>query len=230
MTGNTIQAEDLRYERKFVISELTKSEMEAIIRLHPAIFSEIYYQRYVNNIYFDSINLSSYNDNLDGISERMKIRIRWYGDTFGQINEPVLEQKIKQGFLGGKLKYPLEPFYLNSDYSSVAQRDLFEKADIPEALAEYLKHLKFTVMNHYTRKYFQSADRKFTFTLDSDIEYYRIGPANNRFTQKVVDRTGMILELKYARQYDEEARYITNHLPLTVVKSSKYITGIERTY
>lgn len=228
MTGNAIKAADLRYERKFVISALSKSEVEAIIRLHPAIFSEIYYQRYVNNIYFDTINLSSYNDHLDGISERMKVRIRWYGEVFGRIKEPVLELKIKRSFLGGKLRYPLEPFCLDGDYSSVIQRDLFEKADIPEALAEYLRHLKFTVLNHYTRKYFQSADRKFTFTLDSDMEYYRIDPANNSFTERIVDRNRTILELKYAQQYDEEARYITNHLPLTVVKSSKYITGIER--
>jgi len=33
---------DFRYERKFLISGLTKAEVESIIKLHPAMFSEIY--------------------------------------------------------------------------------------------------------------------------------------------------------------------------------------------
>ena len=54
---------DYRYERKFFISELTKDEVESLVRLHPAWFSEIYNQRFVNNIYFDSLNLTNYLDN-----------------------------------------------------------------------------------------------------------------------------------------------------------------------
>lgn len=43
----------------------------------------------------------AYQDNLIGISDRMKVRIRWYGALLGLIEEPVLELKIKRGFLGG---------------------------------------------------------------------------------------------------------------------------------
>ena len=157
MINNALNSGNLRYERKFLISHLSKFEVESIVRLHPAIFSEIYYQRYVNNIYFDTISLSSYKENLGGISERTKVRIRWYGDTFGLIKEPVLELKIKKGFLGSKLRYPLVSFYLDENYSLEVQKDLFTRADIPAVLAERLKQLRFAVLNHYTRKYFQSA-------------------------------------------------------------------------
>ena len=47
-----------RYERKFFISQLTKFEVESMIRIHPAVFSEIYHKRFVNNIYFDTVNFT----------------------------------------------------------------------------------------------------------------------------------------------------------------------------
>ena len=43
-----------RYERKFLIQDATRSEVERSIKLHPALFSEIFHERSVNNIYFDS--------------------------------------------------------------------------------------------------------------------------------------------------------------------------------
>ena len=110
MTTDILNPESFRYERKFLISQLSRHEIESIIRLHPAAFSEIYHQRFVNNIYFDTVGLSAYKDNLTGISDRLKVRIRWYGDLFCLIEEPFLELKIKRGFLGGKLRFPLASF------------------------------------------------------------------------------------------------------------------------
>ena len=88
---------DYRYERKFVTSELSKYHVESIVKTHPAIFSEIYQLRNVNNMYFDSFRLVNYSDNVDGSSDRIKIRIRWYGELFGKIKNPVLEIKEKKG-------------------------------------------------------------------------------------------------------------------------------------
>jgi hypothetical protein len=34
-----------RYERKFIISELSRQEIEAHVRLHPAMFTEIHHSR-----------------------------------------------------------------------------------------------------------------------------------------------------------------------------------------
>ena len=52
-----------RYERKFIISNTDEKKIEHYIKLHPKIFSEIYHERYVNNIYFDSLQLQNYFDN-----------------------------------------------------------------------------------------------------------------------------------------------------------------------
>jgi hypothetical protein len=43
-------------------------------------------------------------------------------------------------------------------------------------------------------------------------------------------RQTSILELKYDHEQDEEAGFITNHLPFRMTKSSKYVMGIESFY
>ena len=94
--------ETWRYERKFVISELSQQEIELIIRFHPAMFSEIYHPRWVNNIYFDSFGAQNYRDNIEGLRNRVKVRIRWYGSFLEPAKEPMLEFKFKRGILGAK--------------------------------------------------------------------------------------------------------------------------------
>ena len=218
-----------RYERKFFISELNRYEIESIIKHHPAIFSEIYNERFVNNIYFDTINLSNYVDNIIGISHRLKVRIRWYGELFGIIEKPVLELKIKKGFLGGKIRYPLNSFYFGSDHRLKAQEDIFTELDaLSPLLREHLKSLRFTLLNRYSRKYFESADHKFRITIDFDMEFYKMDSANNIFYEKFVDRDNIVLELKYSDEDDEAARLITNQFPFRLTKNSKYVNGLEK--
>ena len=69
-------------------------------------FKDIFNSRIVNSIYFDDVNLSSINENLDGISEKTKIRIRWYGDS-KIIKNPILEIKKKREFYVNKETIPL---------------------------------------------------------------------------------------------------------------------------
>ena len=62
-----------RYERKFVIEGHYRAHVESMIKLHPAMFSEIFHERFVNNIYFDSMNMDNYLENELGTIERGKI-------------------------------------------------------------------------------------------------------------------------------------------------------------
>lgn len=220
-------ATSLRYERKFVTDRMSRHEVESIIKLHPAMFSEIYHQRFVNNIYLDTHSLASYFDNEDGVSERVKTRIRWYGGLFGQVTKPVLELKTKKGFLGGKLRSPLQPFSLDHNCSLGLLQDVFAQSGLPGLLREQLKSMGFTLLNRYSRKYFESADHKFRITIDFDLEYFRIDDSRNYFTERLSDRDKVILELKYNQEDDDRARYVTNHLPFRLTKSSKYAMGIQ---
>ena len=67
---------DYRYEHKFLVSHLNRNEIENIIKFHPAIFHGIYFTRNVNNIYFDTVDFSSFIDNIEGVRDRKKVRIR----------------------------------------------------------------------------------------------------------------------------------------------------------
>jgi SPX domain protein involved in polyphosphate accumulation len=216
-----------RYERKFIVSELDKYEIESLVKLHPALFSEIHHERTVNNIYFDSIAMTNYLDNLGGKSQRVKVRIRWYGGLLGAINKPVLEIKTKKGHVGAKISFPLEPLAINESLTIDTMREILKKAEIPDALKVRLLDLKFSLLNCYRRKYFQSADKKFRITIDSDLRFLRLSPMGNTFSQMVIDHTNTILELKYGKEFDDYADRITNYFPFRMTKSSKYVAGVE---
>ena len=43
-------------------------------------FYKKYNKRLVNSLYFDDLNFSSFKDNVDGNTHRLKTRIRWYNE------------------------------------------------------------------------------------------------------------------------------------------------------
>ena len=93
----------MRFERKFIIPYNKKNLLDYFLKIHPLNIKKLYDNRVINNIYLDDLNFKFFKDNIDGISDRIKIRIRWYGETFGEIKNSKLEFKIKQNTLGKKI-------------------------------------------------------------------------------------------------------------------------------
>lgn len=180
-TQSNVSTSHSRYERKFFTPNLDRYEIESLIRLHPAAFSETYWERSVNNIYFDSFNMKSYFDNVFGAEKRVKVRIRWYGDLFGKIAKPALEFKIKEGLLCNKLSFPLNEFSIDTDFSIQMLRDVFDSFDIPEMLKFHLKCIEPTLFNTYRRRYYLSRDHRYRLTLDSNLEFLELSPFKNNF-------------------------------------------------
>ncbi|RMF58476.1 MAG: VTC domain-containing protein, partial [Calditrichaeota bacterium] len=169
------ESNELRYERKFIINEMSKKEVESLIKLHPAMFNEIYYERYVNSIYFDSPDMSNYFANVDGIYHRVKTRIRWYGSLIGEVQNPILEFKIKHGNVGTKRTYVLESFTYTKDKNvKVLLQELFQKSNLPLDLKFKLLTLSPVVLTRYKRKYYLSSDQRFRLTLDSEMLAFNI--------------------------------------------------------
>ena len=225
---SSLDFENARYERKFLISNLDLREVESVIKFNPFIFSEIFYKRRVNNIYLDSLDFENYMDNIQGNSDRVKIRIRWYGEMFGLIEKPVLEIKIKQNKLGEKRRFPLKPFVLDKRVSNdFLQKKVFNKSNLPAWLIETLKLYKVSLLNSYKRRYFISRDKQYRITLDEDLIFFKIGNRNNSFKEKILDKKNTILELKYNRKNDWKASQITQYFPFRMTKSSKYVYGLE---
>lgn len=221
-------AKSYRYERKFVVTELSLHEIESVVRLHPAMFFQPFQPRYVNNIYYDSVDLASYFGNLDGTAQRVKVRIRWYGDLLGRIEKPTLELKIKSGSLGTKRSYPLPPFSLTEDRPCPTIAEVTDTEAIPETLKWRLLSLRPSLLNRYYRRYYESADHKYRITIDDGLDYYAVSTIRNSFSHRFRDSHTRVVELKYDQTHAAGAGRVVNAFPFRLSRNSKYINGIDR--
>lgn len=219
-----------RYERKYFIYNADRVFIENIVLQHPAFFSEIYYPRYVNNIYFDFLGFNNFMDNIDGNMYRSKSRIRWYGNMLTKIEKPILELKIKRGLVGTKKSYQLNQFELENDISVLKIKNLVNDSPIDSRIKFSLLEQSPVMLNRYKRKYYESNDKKFRITIDDEQSFYKINEFNNTFLQMENDLNNVIVELKYNKIHDSEVTQITNYLPFRLTKSSKYVKGIELFY
>lgn len=219
-----------RYERKYFVDELDANQAIAHIKHHPAMFSEIYHPRYINNIYFDSPLMDNYSDNVDGSPERKKARIRWYHELFGRVEDPTLEFKIKKGFMGTKIQYPFPCFHFGKGFSEQDLRGAVQSSDLPGDVINYLQASEPVLVNRYLRWYFATPDRHFRVTVDRDLSFYHLTKNNNRFLFRQTDHNSIVIELKYHKEYDPEAGRISSGFPFRMTRSSKYVQGIERVY
>ena len=193
-----------RYERKFLINDLHRYSVESIIRLNSMNFNTLYPPRNVNNIYFDSILMKCFHDNIEGIANREKIRIRWYGDTYGNIEKPILEVKIRKNSVGTKEFYPLLPFELNKNTTASYLKSIILKSDIPGKIKEQVLGLAPKLLNGYSRKYYTSFDKKFRLTLDNDLFYTKIKAMGINKNESFLDRKSSVVEIKYDVENDSD--------------------------
>ena len=219
-----------RYERKFQIEGLSAFDAEVCIKNNIGFFNEIYKPRYINNIYFDYNNFTNFRDNVDGNFKRKKPRIRWYGDLFGEINECNLEYKIKLGFLGTKLYYKLKQFQFSNDSNlKKIKNNVLCSIDKPNDRENFINQHA-VLVNRYKRRYYQSFDRKYRITIDTNLNYYL--PINNCIYHYPSDKINniVLIELKYSKEYEKNAHIITNRLPFRISRFSKYTVGVQHLY
>ena len=209
----------MRYERKYKIELLSLPLVHQSIRLHPASFRKIFPDRQVNNIYFDTSDFNTYKDNVMGIAERRKFRVRWYGKDLETILNPNFEIKIKNNQLGDKTVERLASFDLGNLNAITKQI---------QTLAHTYKPLIPTLLNSYHRSYYGTPDKKFRITIDSQICYHSLINNTNINGRKIEDEE-IVLELKYHEALDSQTDRITQYFPYRLSKSSKYVTGMEIT-
>lgn len=218
---------EYRYERKFIVSD-KHFPVEFYIRTLKVPFRETYHPRVINNIYFDTTGLQSYEENVHGKSEKVKLRVRWY-DGPGRQKQyfPKLEYKIKKALLGTKKKYSLLPV---SERSLLLNKDALYKnikaSDLPLQAKDDLMIRRPVLVNRYKRKYFQSLDNKIRLTVDSEVCFCRFNIFGNEIHP--LHNIPNILELKYDQECEDYGRKIGQMLPFRLSKFSKYQIGIEK--
>jgi len=224
----TLFPPNLRYERKFLAEPMSLAEALALVRRHPALFREAYPPRSVNNIYLDSPALRDYHDHIQGVASRSKTRIRWYGSCGLTVERPVLERKIKQGAVGGKVSHPLPAMAWDADDPRRVVDAALGCGDVPPLLRAAAGLRMPTLVNRYQRRYFVSADGSFRLTVDWDLQFAGLARFAAGGALSAADPC-VIIELKYAPCHaDRAADAVSNALPFRLTRCSKYVLGVQR--
>ena len=108
----------MRYERKYRIEGVSLDVIKQSILIHPAGLYKIFPDRQINNIYFDTPGLTTYKENVMGIANRDKFRVRWYGWDPFVIKKPKLEIKHRRNNVGAKTIFNVDTFSFDSDFLS----------------------------------------------------------------------------------------------------------------
>ena len=225
MERKVINKECYRYERKFIVPVTIKHNIIYLISNNPGHFSEIYKERQINNIYLDTLNFNYLKDNINGNTIRKKVRIRWYGNLYGNV-QPILEIKIKSGLVGTKKSFKLPTININQDINIQDFRNILRLAELPQNILSEVILLDFTLLNSYSRKYFLSSCNQIRLTYDSNLYYYNLRNYNNINLYSIKDESN-IIELKYNQKEDNIVSEITNSFPFRLSRNSKYINGFK---
>jgi SPX domain protein involved in polyphosphate accumulation len=218
----------LRYERKFRVEGHHRSLVELALQRHPAIFREIYHQRSVHSIYFDTHDLRMYFHNVDGEAERDKVRVRWYGERDGE-PQVTLERKRKFGLVGSKDSFALGALAVGPGVRGGALSAALESDRVPAALRALCGGLRPVVLVSYRRRYLLSADARFRATIDDQLRFVRLDAGVCTYARMARD-DAVILELKYATDDDSDGAAVAAALPFRVTRNSKYVVGVDKLF
>jgi SPX domain protein involved in polyphosphate accumulation len=220
----------VRYELKMICDQVHLATAQSWTRLHSAGFHETYPPRQINNVYFDTFNLDTYNDHVDSVSERRKLRFRWYGEELNWAKGQ-FEIKEKNERVGWKLVQPVNAVLDlgKCDWADVQRAMLDGLCEAQNGLfQEMLQVARPLVLNCYRREYYESANGQVRLTLDYDQRAYdqwMTARPNLIFRLPGLDR--MVIELKCDVPY---ARYLADVLaefPLRVNRNSKYVSALD---
>ena len=212
-----------RYERKFIIPASFNNLFKNFLFENENQFKKLYSPRIVNSIYYDTHNLKLAFMNLKGDKNRMKIRLRHYGDN--KIDKPSLEIKKRNGNLGNKIIYYEIKFQNNLLRESL--NTLLELNKINDYLGiEPITYFP-NIMISYKRSYFLSDCKKFRLTYDENISYNSVElDSYNKLDFPILGNNN-ILEIKYEVETDYYKLPIFSKIPITLSRNSKYISGLQ---
>lgn len=222
----TALGSEFRFEVKYVAQSTLLPDLLAWLLMHPANLREVYAKRTINNVYFDNHYFTAYRDSIEGISQRTKVRYRWYGD-----DEPFapgrLEVKRRRGRTSVKSAWEAKELIGSPDLRwTELLRAL--RALLPVSARLWLEAFPCpTLINRYRRSYWSTPDGGARVTVDWGHTVYdqRYNPYPN-LTRQANLPDGLIIELKLTPEHRAFAEAITQSLPLRPRRNSKYCTGV----
>jgi len=205
-----------RFEIKYIVNNKI-DKFNFLKYLFKNGFCEIHKARVNNSIYFDYTDLRSFHESEEGIADRIKIRLRYYGEQNDyDILKFTLEIKKSNPYFKTKIKSIIGNF-----------NKLNNNSEINFFLREIrVNRLKPVLKVSYKRKYFLS-EKLGRITLDENIVYQKISWKKflNTFNYyHYKNDSNLIVEHKI----ESNLKQIDNQfIPLIKTRYSKYCEGIK---
>ena len=219
-----------RFERKWIYrSGDYLALINSLIRSN-FFFNTQYPTRRVNSIYFDNSNYSSIRQNLDGVSNKKKIRVRWYGEIFNAEIQPQIENKSRINQHNYKITKKLKRFRSKSLFDLISfKKYIHDEKNGKDEINFYLNNLYPSLLVSYRRKYFVFDNIR--ITLDTGLKFINLAKINI-FSKKnfLCINKKQIIELKYSDKFHFQAAKITKMFNNRLDKFSKYQIGLLETF
>src|SRR5262245_35248767 len=217
----------LRYELKLASDEAAYPEVRMALRLDRSGIRTLFPERIVQTLYLDTPYGKLLEENLAGISERQKLRLRWYGPGAERV-QAVLERKCRENSMGWKASVPVAgPIALAGRERRPFMAELGSRLDT--AWRARIAGLEPVQWVRYLRQYFTSADRRVRLTLDRELAFFdqrrlaRLADVERTPSPRV-----LVLELKCEPENVDVALDILSRLPIPLGRCSKFVLAAER--
>ena len=204
-----------RIEKKFVFLPGDKRKID-LLKIE-GFFKKIYFNRRVNSIYYDTIDLNCLWDNINGYSNRNKYRVRWYDKI--QNSEVFFEKKTKINQTTQKIRVSLGKFKDNESLNNFLKTNEFINKIFDITTLNLVRVLNVS----YDRDYYICTENKLRITFDQKITTHQ--NSDGKFFKNFVDLNNNILEFKYLNENSEYVRNKMYNLNFNVrnQKFSKYV-------
>ena len=214
-----------RIEIKAVVKSTDVDKLQSWIVSETDLFT-LHSDRVNNNIYFETSTYSSTTDNIDGLSKRTKVRLRWYGDTETLSESGTLEFKRKHNTEGYKDQYKIN--FLNKDL--MAYKDIIKTISSSLPLNRQIEFSDYSfpfIFNRYHRSYYSTRDEKIRVTIDKFIEAFDQRWSRNISTKIKISLPDLVIvEFKFAPSNKHTSIKLMKNFPFRVSKHSKYINSV----
>ncbi len=159
-----------RREVKYAISRMDVGKLRRVLEANCRRLIHNERVSVVRSIYFDDLRLSACRANLDGLSLRRKLRLRWY-DSLRPGKDFFFEIKWRDNRVTGKHRLQLRS---DREIASLSYAQIKRNLEsvIPDQLQrDVLRYSEPIVMVQYNREHF-ATDDGLRLTLDYDLCYY----------------------------------------------------------
>jgi len=214
-----------RYEIKYAVLDSDLIYFENWLEGQPH-FRRSYPRRIVNSIYYDTPDFTTAIDNISGIADRAKYRLRWYG--LEETPASRFEIKVKKGRLGRKVSadLPLRASEFESMTSKDRDRLLVEEESLRGELPS-ADPLQSVLLVKYTRDYYERG-REIRVTIDRDLSFGDLASGLADGKQRSSTLAINVIEFKFAPDDKDLAAEVMFDLPFYPVRNSKYMLGLSR--